>query len=176
MWQIVWMLNLLPDWFWFLILLTGVTGIIVSWVLKRIPMVSLYRFPILFVSVVCLVIGVFVEGLLFNEKMYKEELDRLNAVIEKYKDQSANTNVEIQEKIVEKTKVIEKRGKDIVKTIEVPGPERIKEITKDMTDEQRQEYQKKIDELKKLNEICVLPQVLIDAHNKAASKPEGDKK
>jgi hypothetical protein len=175
MFQIVWMLSLLPDWFWTLILTIGIVGIIAAWILKRVPMISIYRIPILIISVICLVIGVFVEGLLYNEKIYEEEKNRLEAVIQKYKDQSANTNVEIQEKIVEKTQIIEKRGKDIIKTIEVPGPERVKEITKDMSDDQRKAYEAQIEELKRASQ-CTLPPILVDAHNKAAAKPEGDKK
>jgi len=175
MFQIVWMLSLLPDWFWTLVLTIGVVGIIAAWILKRVPMISFYRIPILIISVACLVVGVFVEGLLYNEKIYEEEKNRLEAVIQKYKDQSSNTNLEIREKIVEKTKVIEKRGKDIIKTIEVPGPERVKEITKDMSDDQRKAFETQIEELKRASQ-CSLPPIIVDAHNKAASKPEGEKK
>jgi hypothetical protein len=175
MFQIIWMLSLLPDWFWTLVLTVGIVGLLVAWILKNVPMISLYRIPIYIISVTCLVIGVFVQGLLYNEKIYEEEKNRLEAVINKYKNQSTNNNVEIQEKIVEKTKIIEKRGMDIIKTIEVPGLERIKEITKDMSDDQRKVYETQIEELKKANE-CQIPRVIVDAHNKAASKQEGEKK
>jgi len=74
--------------------------------------------------------------------------------------QSANKNVEIQEKIVEKTKIVKEKGRDIIKYIdkwntkevikEVEGPERIKR-----------------EEVIKYIENCPVPKEIIDIHNQA---------
>jgi len=73
-------------------------------------------------------------------------------------------NVEIVEIITYKDRIIETKGKDIIKeiekivtiagpekTIEIPGPERIIEITKDMTVEQKKVYEEQIENLRRLN-------------------------
>jgi hypothetical protein len=62
--------------------------------------------------------------------------------------QSANKNIEIQEKIVEKTKVIRERGRDIIQYID-------KEVVKK-------------EEVIKYIENCPVPKEIIDAHNAAA--------
>ena len=53
------MLSLIPDWFWTLVLISGIIGTLATWVLKFIPFVSTYRLPIQVASIIALVAGVY---------------------------------------------------------------------------------------------------------------------
>jgi hypothetical protein len=57
MWQIMWMLSLLPDWFWHLLTIGGVLAVFAAVVLKRIPFVSQYRLPLQWGGVAALLYG-----------------------------------------------------------------------------------------------------------------------
>jgi hypothetical protein len=85
----------------------------------------------------------------------------MEAKVAQAEAQSANKNVEIQEKIVENTKVIREKGRDIIKYVdrwntkeivkEVEGPERIRR-----------------EEVIKYIENCPVPKEMINIHNQAA--------
>jgi low affinity Fe/Cu permease len=159
MWQITWMIGLLPDWFWTIILIAGILGILASWVLKFIPFVSTYRLPIQVGSIIALLIGVYFQGVIANETKWQNEIAALQKKIDEAAVKSNETNVVVQEKVVTKTKVIKEKGQDIIKYIDrwntkeviVEGPERIKR-----------------EEIIKYVETCPVPKEIIDAHNAAA--------
>jgi hypothetical protein len=46
MWQFEWMIGLLPDWVFHTLIAVGVGMIVASWVLKHIPFINQYNFPI----------------------------------------------------------------------------------------------------------------------------------
>ena len=71
----------------------------------------------------------------------------MEAKVAQAEAKSANTNVEIQEKIVEKTKVIREKGRDIIKYVD-------KEVIKK-------------EEIIKYVENCPVPKEIIDLHNQA---------
>jgi len=160
MWQITWMIGLLPDWFWTIILIAGVLGILASWVLKFIPFVSTYRLPIQVGSIIALLIGVYFQGVIANETKWQNEIAALQKKIDEAAVKSNETNVVVQEKVVTKTKVIKEKGQDIIKYIdrwntkevikEVEGPERIRR-----------------EEVIKYIENCPVPKEMIDIHNQA---------
>jgi low affinity Fe/Cu permease len=160
MWQITWMIGLLPDWFWTIILIAGVLGILASWVLKFIPFVSTYRLPIQVGSIIALLIGVYFQGVIANETKWQNEIAVLQKKIDEAAVKSNETNVVVQEKVVTKTKVIKEKGQDIIKYIdrwntkevikEVEGPERIRR-----------------EEVIKYIENCPVPKEMIDIHNQA---------
>jgi low affinity Fe/Cu permease len=160
MWQITWMIGLLPDWFWTIILIAGILGILASWVLKFIPFVSTYRLPIQVGSIIALLIGVYFQGVIANETKWQNEIAALQKKIDEAAVKSNETNVVVQEKVVTKTKVIKEKGQDIIKYIdrwntkeiikEVEGPERIRR-----------------EEVIKYIENCPVPKEMIDIHNQA---------
>ena len=77
----------------------------------------------------------------------------MEAKVAQAEAKSANTNVEIQEKIVEKTKVIREKGRDIIQYID-------KEVVKK-------------EEVIKYIENCPVPKEIIDLHNQAAELNKG---
>ena len=148
MMQITWMLGLLPDWFWTVVLIAGVLGILASWVLKFVPFVSTYRLPIQVGSIIALLVGVYFQGFIANEAKWQNEIAALQKKVDEAAVKSNETNVVVQEKVVTKTKVIKEKGQDIIKYVD-------REIVKK-------------EEIIKYIEMCPVPKEIIDLHNQAA--------
>ena len=150
----MWILSILPDAAIHIIFGLGILGTIAGFVLGFIPFIKNYKLAIQIISLVVLVFGVYLEGGLADYKEWELKVKEMEAKVAQAEAQSANKNTEIQEKIVEKTKVIREKGRDIIKYVD-------KEIVKK-------------EEVIKYVENCPIPKEIIDAHNKAATM--GDKK
>ena len=150
----MWILSILPDAAIHIIFGLGILGTIAGFVLGFIPLVKAYKLAIQVISLLVLVFGVYLEGGLADYKEWELKVKEMEAKVAQAEAQSANKNTEIQEKIVEKTKVIREKGRDIIKYVD-------KEIIKK-------------EEVIKYVENCPVPKEIIDAHNKAATM--GDKK
>jgi len=146
--QIIWMLSFIPDWFWTLVLISGIVGTLATWVLKFIPFVSTYRLPIQVASIIALVAGVYFQGVIANEAKWQNEIAALQKKVDEAAVKSNETNVVVQEKVVTKTKVIKEKGQDIIKYVD-------REIVKK-------------EEIIKYIEMCPVPKEIIDLHNQAA--------
>jgi hypothetical protein len=141
------MLSFIPDWFWTLVLISGIVGTLATWVLKFIPFVSTYRLPIQVASIIALVAGVYFQGVIANETKWQDKIADLQKQIAEAETKSKETNVVIQEKIVTKTKIIKEKGQDIVNYID-------REVIKK-------------EEIIKYIEQCPVPKEIIDLHNQA---------
>jgi hypothetical protein len=160
MWQFQWMLGLIPEWVWTTLLVGSVIGILSAWLLKRIPFVSQYRFPIQAVSVASLLVSIWFISANSTNAVWEAKVKDLEAKVKLAEEQSTEKNVEIQEKVVTQTKVIKEKGQDIIKYVdrwntkevikEVEGPERIRR-----------------EEVIKYIENCPVPKEMIDIHNQA---------
>ena len=149
MWQIMWMFNLMPDWFYHLIVILSILGLIVASVLKFVPFVSTYRLPIQVISVLLLVFGVWMEGGIVNEAKWEARVKELEEKVKIAEEKSTEKNVEIQERVVTQTKVVREKGRDIIQYID-------REVVKK-------------EEIVKFIENCPIPKDIIDAHNAAAT-------
>jgi putative cell wall-binding protein len=148
MWQFQWMLGLLPEWVWTTLLVASIVGLVAAGLLKRIPFVSQYRFPIQAVSVISLLVSIWFISANSTNAVWEAKIKDLEDKI-KLAEEAANTkNVEIQEKIVTKTKVITEKGKTQIEYVD-------RVITQDK-------------EIIKYIEQCPVPKAIIDAHNAAA--------
>ena len=144
----MWILSILPDAAIHLIFILGILGTIAGFVLGFIPFVKTYQFAIQICSIVVLVFGVYLEGGLSESKEWELKVKEMEAKVAQAEAKSAITNVEIQEKVVEKTKVIREKGRDVIKYID-------KEVVKK-------------EEVIKYVENCPVPKEIIDLHNQAA--------
>lgn len=178
MWQIAWMLSLLPDWFWALVLIVGVLGTLAAWVLKFVPFVRQYRLPIQVGSVLCLLVGVYFQGVIANEEKYKAEHERLQAVITRQEEAFRNVNSDLSRAQAEKDAAVAGRGQTVVKTIDryIKGDtvEVVREVIreKNLSDEERRKLESQIEELKRAERECPIPTLLIDQLNRAAQTPK----
>lgn len=146
MWQITWMLSLLPDWFWTSVLIAGVLGTLASWVLRFIPFIKTYLLPIQVGSILLLLVGVYFQGAISNEEKWQAKVKELEQRIEAAKVESAAVNQAVETKVITKTKVVKEKADTIIKYID-------KEVVK---------------EIIKFEETCPIPKEAIDVHNEAA--------
>lgn len=148
MWQFQWMLSLLPDWVWTALLIGSTVGLLAAWIVKRVPFINNYRFPIQAISFVTLLVSIWFLGVNSANEVWEAKIKDLEDKVKVAEEQAANKNVEVQEKVVEKTKIVKEKGKDIIKYVD-------REIVKK-------------EEIVKYIEQCPVPKDIIDIHNQAA--------
>ena len=105
-------------------------------------------------------------GVMYNENSWLQKAKEMEQKVAEAENKSKEVTVVVEEKIVEKTKVIKEKGRDIIQYIdrwntkevikEVEGPERVRR-----------------EEVIKYIENCPIPKDVINIHNQAA---ELDKK
>ena len=149
----MWILSILPEAAIHIIFGLGILGTIAGFVLGFIPFIRTYKLPIQIISLLTLVLGVYLEGGLADYKEWELRVKEMEAKVAQAEAKSANVNTEIQEKVVEKTKVIREKGRDIIKYVD-------KEIVKK-------------EEVIKYVENCPVPKDIIDIHNQAAELNKG---
>ena len=102
----MWLLNLLPDWIFHLIVLAGVLGLLGSFFFGFIPFISKYTLPIKVGSIVLLVIGIWFEGGISNNNAWLEKVHALEKKVAEAEAKSAQANTALTSKIAEKNKEI----------------------------------------------------------------------
>ena len=142
----MWILKWLPDWIFYGLIVVGLLGYAVTYLLRLIPIpaIYIYRTPIQIVSIAFVVIGTFMSGAIHNDAQWLARVKELEEKIAIVEQKSEVVNTEIVTKIVTKTQYIKQKGEDIIKYVD-------KEIIK-------------------YDNTCVIPQEFVDTINKAAEK------
>lgn len=148
----MWILQWLPNWIFYAIFFAGLFGLLASYLMKFIPFVYMYRTAIQAVSVVLIALGTYMSGAISNEEAWQARVKEMEAKVEAAAVESAQENVKIVEKIVNRTEYIKTRGQDIVSYID---KEIVKYDTKFLPGGQ-----------------CEIPKEFIEAHNRAAEAPK----
>jgi hypothetical protein len=144
----MWILSVLSDYAIHTIFGIGCLGVLLGFVLSFIPIIGRYKFPIQIISILILVLGVYLEGGLENESLWKLKVKEIEAKVAKTEVQSATVNTEIVEKIVNKKVVIKEKGDEIIKYVD-----QIQYVDKEI--------------VKYINQ-CPIPESIIKIHNAAA--------
>ena len=151
----MWLLHFLPDTFLQFIvnavLITGIVGTVLfcfllNKVLRFFPPIAAYYKVLQIGSVVILLAGVYFKGGYATEMLWREKVKEVEAKLASAEAESKKENVKIVERVVKKTEVIQRRGKDIVQYID-------REVTK-------------------YDNNCIIPKEFIKAHNDAATPVE----
>ncbi len=157
------MISLIPDavlnWAYWVIIVAGVTGVLAGWLGKWIPFYGNYVKVLQPVGIVLLVLGVWLRGGYDTEMSWRAKVAEAEARVAVAEQKSQQTNTVIEQKIVEKTKVIKGKTEYITKYLD-------REIIKK-------------EEIIKYIEQCPVPKEIIDIHNQAAEMnkaAEGPKK
>ena len=155
MWQIGWMVSLIPDsiflWITYFLMALGFGLYIVSKLVAWLPIISRYKTPAEVLGVIILVVGSYLFGSYGTEMVWRERVKELEAKVAKAEEESKQANSKIQEKIVTK-----------VKEIKV-FQDRIKEVI--------------VEKEKIIDAQCKVPQEALDILNSSAqNKSVGDKK
>ena len=150
--QIAWMIDLIPDamlnWVYWLIIAVGVTGVLAGWIGKWIPFYGNYVKILQPVGIVLLVLGVWLRGGYDVEMSWRAKVAEAEARVAAAQQKSQETNTVIEQKIVEKTKVIKGKTEYITQYLD-------REVVKK-------------EEIIKYIEQCPVPKEIIDIHNQAA--------
>ena len=147
MWQIQWVLALIPDsfflWITYLLIAVGVGLYVASKLVTWIPLISQYKLPAELVGVVLLVAGSYLFGSHGTEMAWRERVRELEEKVKVAEEKSQQVNTVIETKIVEKIKVVKENvyvNREIIK--EVAG--------------------------KQLDAQCTLPKSTISLHDSAS--------
>jgi hypothetical protein len=149
MWQITWILNLLPDWVFHTLLIGSILLVIASYILKRIPFISQYNIPLRIAGIILIIFTVWVEGGRDVQRAWESKVKDLQERVAVAEAKSQEANVIIKEKIVKKLELVRTRGDDIIKYVD-------REVATDK-------------EVIKFVENCPIPEKVIKAHNAAAT-------
>ena len=148
----MWILQWLPNWIFYLIFLTGLLGLLATYIMKFIPFVQLYRTPIQAISIIAIVLGTYMAGAISNEEAWQAKVTEMEAKVAAAEAQSAKENVKIVEKIVKKTEIVRIQGQQVTQYID-------REVVK-------------YDEKFRPGGQCELPNEFIKAMNDAAEQPK----
>lgn len=167
----MWLLNLLPDGFFIALALLGVLVLAATFLLRYIPLPFLYVYktPIQLGSIALIIFSTFMAGVMYNEGSWQAKIKEMEEKVKIAEEQSKQKNVQIEEKVVYKDRVIKEKGQEIIKYVdrykdrevlkEIPGPERVR-----------------VEEVIKYVESCPVPKELLDIHNQAATMKKKEEK
>jgi hypothetical protein len=120
MWQIQWLLQLIPDgvfvWLTYLLFAAGVILYVASKLVSWIPLMGQYRFPAELAGVVALVIAAYFYGGI----SYREQIAEMKQRVRIAEEKSQQVNTVIETKIIEKVKVVKQNvyiTREIVKEV-----------------------------------------------------------
>ena len=106
MWQIQWLLQLVPDsifvWITYLLFAAGLVLYVASKLVSWIPLIGQYRLPAELVGVVALVIA----GYFYGGISYREQIAEMKQRVKIAEERSQQVNTVIETKIIEKVKVV----------------------------------------------------------------------
>ena len=138
----MWILQFLPNWIFYLLLLTGVAALLVTHFVKVLPNAQLIKLA----SVATVIVSIYMIGAISNNDAWLAKIKDLEVKVAEAEAKSATTNTDIVEKIVTKTQVVKQRGQDIVRYVDR--------------------------EVVKYDTTCVIPKEFVLIHNKAAEAPK----
>jgi hypothetical protein len=120
MWQIEWMIGLLPTWMFHIIIAAGIGLVIASWILKRISFINQYNFPIYVLGTVITVAGVWFAGGRSNQAAWEAKVKDMEAKVQVAEAKSKEVNTVIETRVVEKVKIVKEKtnaNKQIIKEV-----------------------------------------------------------
>ena len=118
----MWILNFLPFWFFHLITLLAVVGLLAGFVLGMIPVINKYKLPIQAISILLLAFGLYMEGAISNEEKWQALVKEMEAKVALAEEKSKNANAKIEYKFLDKVKFVDKT--------QVVIQEKLKEVEK----------------------------------------------
>lgn len=110
MWQLGWIISLIPDsifvWITYALIFIGISLYVISKLVTWLPIISKYKLPAEVGGIIILVIGAYLFGSHGTEMLWRERVKELEAKVAKAEEESKSANSVIQTKIVEKVKTI----------------------------------------------------------------------
>jgi CBS domain containing-hemolysin-like protein len=170
-----WLVELVPDILWSLVLVFGLMLVLVAQLTKLLPSTVAFKIPLLIqyrliltvVGLVLVLFTIWVMGIIANETKWQERMKAAEEQIKVQEQAAVELNAKLEQELQQNKELEQRKNRVIVKEIdrwntkevlkEVPGPERVR-----------------VEEVIKYIENCPVPKELLDIHNKAA-KPSIEK-
>jgi hypothetical protein len=117
----MWILQWLPNWIFYAVLLAGVFGLVASYLIRFlsfIPFLYVYKTPIQLSSIAAIVIGTFMSGAIYDNDVWEARVKEMEEKVAAAEIQSKEENIKIVEKVVNKVQIVKTRGQDIVKYVD----------------------------------------------------------
>jgi predicted Co/Zn/Cd cation transporter (cation efflux family) len=142
----MWILEWIPNWIFYAILLLGLLAFAATYLLKLIPIPVLfvYRTPIQIASLMMIVFGVYMAGSIANNESWLAKVREVEAKLAEAEVKAAQETVKIVERVVVQNRVVREKGQNIIQYVD-------REVVK---------YDNK----------CEIPTTVIDVLNKAAEQ------
>jgi NADH:ubiquinone oxidoreductase subunit 6 (subunit J) len=106
MWQIMWLLGLLPGWFWHLLLGVSLITIAATYFLRMIPFMAVNAIQLRFVATILLILTVWMEGGIANEAKWQARVQELEAKVAASEKAAAEANSKIETVYVDRVQVV----------------------------------------------------------------------
>lgn len=190
---LLWMLETTMDWIpasiWHLLVIAGLLGYFLTFVIRLIPFMGIYALPIRIISFVVLLGSVYVEGAL-NYRAPEEAVEAIEEGNEKAKnitDQTDTTVKQEEEKIDKEKDQLKDQvgalfGKN--KDLEVKAAEERRKLAEAANNfnkmsaaeketfnkqfkEQEAKHQKELEDARRANQECPIPNAIVEQINKA---------
>jgi hypothetical protein len=113
----MWLINFLPDWIFYLLLIIGILAIVVSMFLKNIPVVGHYQTPIWLLGILLTVVGVWFAGGISQEREYRERISALQLRVAAAEKKSAEANTQIEYVYRDRVQIVEKVRYQVISAI-----------------------------------------------------------
>ena len=139
----MWILKLLPDFVFYIILGIGVLGFLATHLLRYIPIpqIYMYKATIQIVSVLLIILGTFMSGAIYDNNSWLTRVKEMEEKVAKAEQEAKDANEKIDQQVAEvKEKIVEKQV-----------------VLKQYVDR----------EIVKYDNTCVIPKEFIDVYNKA---------
>lgn len=111
------LLSILPDFVFHLVVLVGVVGVVAANFLGFIPFVSTYKTPIQLAAIVALVVGAYFEGGMSVQAYWEGKVAEAEKKVLEKQVESAQVNTKIQYVYIEKTKIINENKRQALDSI-----------------------------------------------------------
>jgi hypothetical protein len=106
----MWLLHLLPTslilWIVNIAMIVGLLGILVSFFIKFIPFINIYRTPIQIASIIVFCSGIYWYGGYTTEMMWRDHVAQMEAKVAESEEKSRKVNRVIQKVYVDRVKVV----------------------------------------------------------------------
>jgi membrane protein implicated in regulation of membrane protease activity len=152
-------LEFLPSWVFLALFGIGVLTFLLTYFLKFVPIPFVYthKIWIQIASIALIVFSTFMYGGSYNNDAWLAKVKEMEEKVAAAEAKANEKNIQIEEKIVEKTKVVKEKGEEIIKYID-------REVIKK-------------EEVVKFVENCPIPKDIVDLHNQATKMTgQGEKK
>ena len=101
-----WLVNFLPEWVFHIVIFLGISSLIASAILKKLPALYTYSFISYLTGLFLIVSGVWFEGALNEKTNWEEKVKELETKVQVAEARSQQVNTIIETQLVERVKIV----------------------------------------------------------------------